>query len=112
MTTECLVIAGCLGIGIERCWKRLFEGQWYFLKSWSVKPVAVLFKENSWSFDLKHLSLLGVIDHSGPFVFFECQNWWLQAEPVSEDLGFFWYCRDFTCVHLPVPTCSSLAFSK
>ena len=68
MTTECLVIAGCLGIGIERCWKRLFEDQWYFLKSWFVKPVAVLFKENSWSFDLKHLSLLGVIDHPGPFL--------------------------------------------
>jgi hypothetical protein len=108
MTTEFLVIAGCLGI--ERCWKRLFGGQWYFLKSRFVKPVEVLFKGNSRSFDLKHSALWCVIDHPGPSAFFERQNWWVQAEPVSENLGFFSYCRDFPRVHLPA--LSSLAFSK
>ena len=109
MTTECLVIAGSLGIEIERCWKRLFESQWYFLKSRFVKSVEDLFKENSRSFDLKHSALWCVIDHPGPSAFFERQNWWLQAEPISESLRFFSYCRDFPRVHLPA--LSSLAFS-
>ncbi len=33
MTRLFFVIAGCLEIGIERCWKRLCQGQWY---SWKI----------------------------------------------------------------------------
>jgi uncharacterized membrane protein len=51
------VIVGCLEIGIERCWKRLCEGQWYSWKSLFEMPLEALFKENSWSFDLRHSGL-------------------------------------------------------
>ncbi len=112
MTTEILVIAGCLGIDIERCWKRLLEGQWYFLKSSLVRSVEALFKGNSRSFDLKHSALWCVIDHHGPSAFFERQNWWWQDEPVSGRLGPLSYSRAFPRVHLSVPTRSSLAFPK
>lgn len=69
MTTEFLVIAGCLGIEIERCWKRLFEGQWYFLKLRFVKAGGALFKEDSWFFGLKHSVFWCVIDHPEPSAF-------------------------------------------
>ncbi len=111
MTTDFLVIAGCLGIKIERWWKRLFEDQWYFMESRFVNPVEALFKNNSRSFDLKHSALWCVRARCGPSTFFERQNWWWQAEPVSESPGPLSYCRDFPCVHLPLLTCSSLAFA-
>ena len=53
MTAEFLVIVGYLGIGTERCWKRLFEGRWYSWKLNFVKSFKALFKANTWSFDLK-----------------------------------------------------------
>jgi len=111
MTTEFFVIAGCLGIGIERCWKRPCEGQWYSWKSRFVKPIEALFKENSQSFDLKHSVFWCVID-PGPSVLLEHQNWWLQAEPVSGSRRSLFDCRDFSHVHLPVPASRSLAFPQ
>ncbi len=109
MTTEFFVIAGYLGIGIERCWKRLCKGHWYSWKSRFVKPIEALFKENSQSFDLKH-SVFGCVIDPGSSVFLEYENWWLQAEPVSGSLRSLLDCRDFPFVHLPVPTRRSLAF--
>ena len=111
MTTEFFVRAGWLEIGIERCWKRLCEGQWYSWKSRFVKPIEALFKENSQSFDLKYSVFWCEID-PGPSVFLEHQNWWLQAEPVSGSLRSLFDCRDFPLVYLPVPTRHSLAFFK
>lgn len=111
MTTEFFVIAGCLRIGIERCWKRLCEGQWYSWKSRFVKPFLALFKENSQSFDLKHSVFWCVID-PGPSVFLGHPNWWLQAESVSGSRRSLFDCRGVSPVHLPVPPGRSLAFSK
>ena len=111
MTTEFFVIAGCLEIGIERCWKRLCEGLWYSWKSRFVKPIEALFKEKREFFDLKHSVFWCVID-PGPSVFLEHQNRWLQAEPVSGNLRALFYCRNFPLVYLPVPTRCSLAFSR
>ena len=54
------VIVGCLEIGIERCWKRLCEGQGYSWESLIEMPLGALFKENSWSFDLGHSGLFRI----------------------------------------------------
>jgi len=71
MTRLFFVIVGCLEIGIERCSKRLCEGQWYSWKSFEM-PLEVLFKENSWSFDLRHSGLFRIDPE--PSLFLGCYN--------------------------------------
>jgi hypothetical protein len=94
------VIVGCLGIGIERCWKRLFEDQWYSWKSLFVKPLDALFKENSWSFDLRHSGLLCIDPVPSLFLGFY-YRWW-QTKCVSRRVKIFIDYRDFPLVPLPV----------
>ena len=46
---------GYWGIGIERCWKRLFKSRLYLWKLNAVKFFETLIKTNYWSFDLKFI---------------------------------------------------------
>ena len=62
MTAGFLVIVGLWGIGIERCWNRLYACRWYACKSNFVKFYEALFKANNWSFDLKSYRLVGMVE--------------------------------------------------
>jgi len=53
MTTGFLVIVGYWGIGIERCWKRLFERSGFTWKSNVGRFFEPFSKANDWFFDLK-----------------------------------------------------------
>jgi hypothetical protein len=110
MTRLFFVIAGCLEIGIERCWKRLCQGQWYSWKSLLEKPLEALFKENSWSFDLKHSGLLCI--DSGPSLFLGCYYWLLQTKCVSRSGKILIDYRNFPLVPLPVFSGLSLSPSR
>ncbi len=83
MTGYFLVIVGCMGMALERCWKRLCASEWYFWKSNFVKSLEALFKENSWSFDLKH-AMYWCLVKPGPFLVLERQHVWVQSERVAE----------------------------
>ena len=101
------VIVGCLEIGIERCSKRLCEGQWYSWKSLFEKPLEAVFKENSWSFDLRHSGLLSI--DSVPSLFLGCYYRWWQNQCVSRSVKIFIDYRDFPLVPLPVSSGLSLS---
>ena len=102
------VIVGYLEIGIERCWKRLCEGQWYSWKSLFEKPLEALFKENSWSFDLRHSGLLCI--DPVPSLFLEC--YYLQTKCVSRSVKILIDYRDFPLAPLPVSSSLSLSPSR
>jgi len=106
MSRLIFVIVGYLEIGIERCWKRLFEGQWYSWKSLFEKPLEAVFKENSWSFDLRHSGLLSI--DSVPSLFLGCDYRCWQTQCVSRSVKIFIDCRDFPLVPLPVSSGLSL----
>ena len=55
-----LVMMGCMEIGIERCWKQLYGGQWYSWKSLFEQPQEAQFKGNSWTFDVRCLGFLWI----------------------------------------------------
>ena len=74
-------MVGYWGIGIERCWKRLFEARGHSWKSNSVKFFEVLFKANNWSFDLTSVLPWYSIDR-GPSLIFERQHKELLPEQV------------------------------
>ena len=74
-------IVGCLEIRIERRWKRLCEGQWYSWKSLFEKPLEALFKENRWSFGLRHSGLLCI--DPVPSLFLGFYYRWLKIKCVS-----------------------------
>ena len=107
MSRLSFVIVGCLEIGIERSWKRLCDGQWYSWKSLFEKPLEVLFKENNWSFDLRHSSVL-CIDPL-PSLFLECNDRWWQTQCISRSVKNFIDFRDFRLVPLPVSSGLSLS---
>jgi hypothetical protein len=75
-------MVGYWGIGIERCWKRLFEARGHSWKSNSVIFFEVLFKANNWSFDLKSIVPALCID-LGPSLVFEPEPVALLPEPVA-----------------------------
>ena len=81
MTTGFLVIVGFWGIGIERCWKRLFDARGYSWKSNFVKFFEVLFKANNWFFDLTSVLPWFSIDR-GPSLILERQHKELLSEHV------------------------------
>ena len=111
MTRLWFVIVGYLGIGIERCWKRLCEGQGYSWTSWFLRPLEALSKENSWSFDLKHLVGWCVIDPV-PSLFCVHHQWWLQAECLSKSVKTLMNFQAFPLVPLPVSSSRSLPHSR
>jgi hypothetical protein len=101
------VIVGCLEIRIERRWKRLCEGQWYFWKSLLERPLEPLFKENRWSFDLRHSGLLYI--DLVLCLFLGCYYRWFQTTCDSRSAKVLIDHRDFPLV--PLPVSSSLALS-
>lgn len=102
------VIVGCLGIGIERCWKRLCEGQGYSWTSWFLQPREALSKENSWSFDLKH-SVGWCVIEPVPSLFSGHHQRWLQAECLSKSFKTLMNFQVFPLVPLPVFSSRSLS---
>jgi hypothetical protein len=104
------VIVGCLEIGIEPCWKRLCEGQWYSWKSLFEKPLEALFKENRWSFNLRHSGVL-CIDPE-PSLLLGCYYRWLQTTCVSRIVKILIGYRDFPLVPLPVSSSLSLSLFR
>ena len=83
MTGRLLVIVGCMGMALERCWKRLCVSQWYSWKSNFVESLEALFKENSWSLNLKH-AIHWCVVKPGPYLVLEQQHAWVQFERVAE----------------------------
>jgi hypothetical protein len=110
MTRLFFVIVGCLEIGIERCWKRLCEGQWYSWKSLFEKPLEALYKENSRFFDLRHSDLLCI--DPVPSLFLGCYYRWLQTKCVSRSVKILINYRDFPLAPLPVSSGLSLSPSR
>jgi hypothetical protein len=81
MTGRFLVIVGCIGMALDRCWERLCTSRWYSWKSNFVKSLEALFKENSWSVDLKHAMYWL---KPGPLLVLERQHVYVQSERVAE----------------------------
>jgi len=104
------VIVGCLEIRIERRWKRLCEGQWYSWKSLLERPPEPLFKENRWSFDLKHSGLLSI--DLVPSLFLGCYYQWFQATCDSRSAKALIDNRDFPLAPLPVSSGLPLYLSR
>ena len=104
------VIVGCLEFGIERCSKKLCEGQWYSWKSLFEKPLEALFKENKRSFDLRHSGLLYI--DPVPSLFLGCYYRWLQTTCVSRSVKILIDYRGFPLAPLPVSSGLSLSPSR
>jgi len=98
MTGRFLVLVGCLGMALDRCWERLCTSQWDSWKSNFVKSLEALFKENSWSLDLQH-AMHRCLVQPGPFLVLERQHVYIQSERVAKQYKALR--RSTRSLHLP-----------